>query len=43
MDSYKGSHTSHSIALHGGLYMAIIMVRQGGPHTAITIASHGGL
>jgi hypothetical protein len=43
MDLYGGSHTAFTIALHGGLYLAIIMDRYGVPHTALTIALHGGL
>jgi hypothetical protein len=43
MDRYKGAHTALTIALHGGLYIAIIMDRYRGPQTALTIALHGGL
>jgi hypothetical protein len=37
MDRYGGSHLAFTIALHGGLYLAIIMARYGWPHTAFTI------
>jgi hypothetical protein len=30
-----------TIALHGGLYLSIIMDGYGGPHTHLTIALHG--
>jgi hypothetical protein len=43
MDRYEGLLTSLTIALHGGLYLAIIMIRYGGSHTALTIAMYGGL
>jgi hypothetical protein len=32
-----------TIALLGGLYLAIIMDRYRGPLTSVTMASHGGL
>jgi hypothetical protein len=35
--------TSLTIALHGSLYLAIIMHRYVGPITALTLALHGGL
>jgi hypothetical protein len=34
---------SLTIALHGDLYLDIIMDRYEGPHAALTIALHGGL
>jgi hypothetical protein len=40
MDRYGWPHTALTIALHGGLYLAIIKDRYGGPHTALTIALH---
>jgi hypothetical protein len=38
-----GSQTELTIALHGDLYLTIIMVRYEGLQTALTIALHGGL
>jgi hypothetical protein len=38
MDRYGGPQTALTIALHGGLYLAIIMDRYRGPHTALTVA-----
>jgi hypothetical protein len=38
MDRYGRSQPSLTIALLGGLYIAIIMDRYGEPHTALTIA-----
>jgi hypothetical protein len=35
MDRYGGSHTALTIALLGGLYLALIMDRYGGPHTVL--------
>jgi hypothetical protein len=35
MDRYAGLHTSLTIALHAGLYLAIIMDRYEGRHTAL--------
>jgi hypothetical protein len=43
MDRYGGPQTGLTIALRGGLYLAIIMGRYGGPHTDLTIILHGGL
>jgi hypothetical protein len=43
MDRYGGTHTDLTIALHGGLYIAIITDLYGVPHTDLTIALHGGL
>jgi hypothetical protein len=43
MDRYGGPLTSLTIALHTGLYLAIIMDRYGVPLTALTIALHRGL
>jgi hypothetical protein len=43
MDSYGGHHTAFTIALPGGLYLAIIMGRNGGLQIALTIALIGGL
>jgi hypothetical protein len=43
MDPYEGPKTSLIIALHGDLYLAIIMVSYEGLQTALTIALHGGL
>jgi hypothetical protein len=34
--------TTLAIALHGGLYLVIIMDRYGGPHNALTTAYYGG-
>jgi hypothetical protein len=38
MDRHEGPQTALTIALHGGLYLAIIMDSYEGPHTALTIA-----
>jgi hypothetical protein len=35
--------TALNIALHGGLYLAIIIERYGGPNTPLTIELHEGL
>jgi hypothetical protein len=43
MDRYEGLKTALTIALHGGLYLAITMDRYVGPQSALTIALHGGL
>jgi hypothetical protein len=43
MNRYEGPPHAFTIALHGDLYLAIIMDRHEGPHTALTIALHGGL
>jgi hypothetical protein len=43
MDRYEGPHTGITIALHAGLYLAIIMDRNEGPHTTHTIGLHGRL
>jgi hypothetical protein len=43
MDRYEDPLTALTIALHGGLYLAIIMDRYEGHHTDITIALEGGL
>jgi hypothetical protein len=43
MDRYEQTHTLLTIALHGGLYLAIIMVRYEWRHTALTIDLNGGL
>jgi hypothetical protein len=43
MDCYEGPHTALNIALHGGLYLVIIMIRHDGSHTDLTIDLHGGL
>jgi hypothetical protein len=43
MDRYGGQKTALTIALHGRLYLAIIMDGYGGLQTALTIALHGGL
>jgi hypothetical protein len=43
MDRYGGPQTSLTIALLGGLYLAIIADRSVGPQTAITIALRGSL
>jgi hypothetical protein len=42
MDRYGGPQTALTIALHGGLYLAIIMDSYGGRQSALTIALHGG-
>jgi hypothetical protein len=39
----KGPTLPFAIALHGGLYLAIVMDRYEGPHTAHTIDLHAGL
>jgi hypothetical protein len=39
----QGTHTALIIALHVGLYLAIIMDLYEGPHTALSIALHRGL
>jgi hypothetical protein len=38
MNRHEGPHTALTIALHGRLYLAIIMNRHEGPHTALIIA-----
>jgi hypothetical protein len=43
MHRYGGPQIALIIALHGGMYLAIIMDRYRGPYTALTIALHGGL
>jgi hypothetical protein len=43
MDRYGGRQTALTIALLGGLYLAIIMNRYGRPQTAVTIFLLGGL
>jgi hypothetical protein len=43
MDRIKEPQTPLTIALHGGLYLAIIMVRYEGHQNTIIIALHGGL
>jgi drug/metabolite transporter superfamily protein YnfA len=43
MALYERPNTALTIALHGGLYLAIIANRYERPHTARTIALHGGL
>jgi hypothetical protein len=43
MDRYDGHHTDLTIALEGGLYLAILMYHYEGPYTALTIALHWGL
>jgi hypothetical protein len=43
MDRNGGPHTALTIALHGGIYLSIIMDRYGGPQTSLTIALHGDL
>jgi hypothetical protein len=43
MDRYGGLQTTLTIALHEGLYIAIIMDRYRGYHTLLTISLHGGL
>jgi hypothetical protein len=43
MDRYGDPLTGLTIALHGGLYLAITIYRYEGPLTAVTIAPHGGL
>jgi hypothetical protein len=42
MDRYGGPQTAVSIALYGGLYLAIIMDSYGGRQNALTLALHGG-
>jgi hypothetical protein len=43
MNLCRGPETALNIALRGGVYSAIIMVRYKGPLTAPTIALRGGL
>jgi hypothetical protein len=43
MDLYEGPHTTITIALHGGLYLEIIVDLYEGPNTSLTIVMHGGL
>jgi hypothetical protein len=43
MDRYEGPQTLLTIALHGSLYLAIIMDQYEEPHTALKIALHEGL
>jgi hypothetical protein len=43
MDRYEGHHTALTIALHIGLYIAIIMDRYEGPHNPLTMALHRDL
>jgi hypothetical protein len=43
MDSYKGPHSSLTIALHRGLYLAFLMDRHEGTHSTPTIALLRGL
>jgi hypothetical protein len=40
MDRYRGPHTVLTLALRGGLYLAITMDRYGGPQIILTIALH---
>jgi hypothetical protein len=40
MVRYRGPLTSLTLALRGGLYLAITMDRYGGPQIALTIALH---
>jgi hypothetical protein len=42
MDRYGGHQTVLIIALHVGIYLAIIMSRCREPHTSLTIALYGG-
>jgi hypothetical protein len=37
------THNALTIALHGGLYLAIIMDRYEGPQNSLNIAFHGGV
>jgi hypothetical protein len=37
MDRYGGPRTALTIAMRGGLYLAIIMDRHGGPQTGLII------
>jgi hypothetical protein len=41
MDRYESPHTTLTIALNGGLYLAIIIARYERPHISLTIALHG--
>jgi hypothetical protein len=43
MDRFEMPHIALTIALHRGLYLAIIMNQYEGHHTNITLAVHGGL
>jgi hypothetical protein len=43
MVRYVGPQTALTLALPGGLYLAIIMDRYGGPQTGLNIALPGGL
>jgi hypothetical protein len=43
MDRYGGPRSALNIALHRGLYLAIVMDCYEGPLSALTIALHRGL
>jgi hypothetical protein len=43
MDRYEGTHSALTIAMHSGLYLAIIKDSYGGPHNALSITIHRGL
>jgi hypothetical protein len=43
MYRYEGPQSTLSIALHGGLYLAIRMGRYEGPHSTLTKALQKGL
>jgi hypothetical protein len=42
MNRHEGPQTVVTMALHRGLYLAIIMDRYEGPHTTLTIFLHKG-
>jgi hypothetical protein len=43
MYRHEGPHSALTIAMHKGLYLAIIMDRHEEPHTVLTIALHKGM
>jgi ABC-type molybdate transport system permease subunit len=43
MDRYEGRLNALTVALHRGIYLAIIMDRYEGPLNALTVALHRGL
>jgi hypothetical protein len=43
MDRHGGPHTAPTVALHGDLYLSMIMDRHDGPHNTLTIPLYRGL
>jgi hypothetical protein len=43
IDQHEGPQAPLNIALHGALYLAIIIDQHAGPQTPLTIAFNGGL